>query len=261
MAKAENTEIAVKGNTAVALSLSFEQDVSGFEDMGQEDLALPFLRILTNMSPEIGEVEGASPGMIYNSVTGELFDGKKGVQVIPCAYVRQYIEWAPRGQGSGGPVNIFPATSDVLSRTHREPGDNKDYLDNGNYIENSAQHFVMIIDEHGVPSPALIVMKSTQLKKSRKWNSMMQSVKMQGTNGLYTPPMFSQIYRLTVMSESNDKGKWHGWEIEKVGQVEDAGIYGMAKDFATSIKAGDVKAKPPQDENAKQEEGKPHDIF
>ena len=56
MAKAENTEIAVKGNTAVALSLSFEQDVSGFEDMGQEDLALPFLRILTNMSPEIGEV-------------------------------------------------------------------------------------------------------------------------------------------------------------------------------------------------------------
>ena len=92
MAKAENTEIAVKGNTAVALSLSFEQDVSGFEDMGQEDLALPFLRILTNMSPEIGEVEGASPGMIFNSVTSELFDGKKGVQVIPCAYVRQYIE-------------------------------------------------------------------------------------------------------------------------------------------------------------------------
>jgi hypothetical protein len=88
-------------------------------------------------------------------VTSELFDGKKGVQVIPCAYVRQYIEWAPRGQGSGGPVNIFPATSDVLSRTHREPGDNKDYLDNGNYIENSAQHFVMVLDEHGVPSPAL----------------------------------------------------------------------------------------------------------
>ena len=259
MAKAETTEVAVKGNTAVALSVNFEQDVSGFEDMGQDDLALPFLRILTNMSPEIGEVDGASPGMIYNSVTGELFDGKKGIQVIPCAYVRQYIEWAPRGQGSGGPVNIFPATSDILSRTHREPGDNKDYLDNGNYIENSAQHFVMVLDEQGVPSPALIVMKSTQLKKSRKWNSMMQSVKMQGANGLFTPPMFSQIYRLTIMSESNDKGKWHGWEIEKVGQVQDAGVYGIAKDFAVSIKAGEVKAKP-HDENEKQE-GKAHNIF
>ena len=75
MAKAENTEVAVKGNTAVALAMNFEQDVSGFEEMGQDDLALPFLRILTNMSPEIGEVDGASPGMIYNSVTGELYDG------------------------------------------------------------------------------------------------------------------------------------------------------------------------------------------
>ena len=127
MANAEKTEIAKKANTAVSLAVDFEGDASGFEDMGQDDLALPFLRILTNMSPEISSVDGAKPGMIYNSVTGELFDGTKGIQVIPCAYVRQYIEWAPRGQGSGGPVNIYPATSDILSTTHREPGDNKDY--------------------------------------------------------------------------------------------------------------------------------------
>ena len=260
MAKAENTEVAVKGNTAVALAMNFEQDVSGFEEMGQEDLALPFLRILTNMSPEIGEVDGASPGMIYNSVTGELYDGKAGIQVIPCSYIRQYIEWAPRGQGSGGPANIYPATSDILSRTHREPGDNKDYLDNGNYIENTANHYVMVLDKDGTPNPALIVMKSTQLKKSRKWNSMMMSVKMKGANGLFTPPMFSQIYRLTVQSESNDKGKWHGWEIERVGQVEDAGVYEMAKQFATSIGAGDVKVKH-QDESSDKSGGESHNIF
>jgi hypothetical protein len=133
---AKSAEVAVKGNTAIALAMNFEGDAhSGFEQMDQDDFALPFLRILTNMSPEIGEVDGASPGMIYNSVTGELFDGKKGVQVIPCTYIRQYIEWAPRGSGSGGPLNIYPATSDILSRTHREPGDNKDYTDSGSYIE------------------------------------------------------------------------------------------------------------------------------
>jgi len=260
MANAEKTEIAKKANTAVSLAVDFEGDASGFEDMGQDDLALPFLRILTNMSPEISSVDNAKPGMIYNSVTGELFDGTKGIQVIPCAYVRQYIEWAPRGQGSGGPVNIYPATSDILSTTHREPGDNKDYTSAGNYIENTSNYYVMVIDENGLPSPALIVMKSTQLKKSRKWNSMMQSVKVEGKNGLFTPPMFSQIYRLTIVSESNAKGNWHGWEIEKVGAVDDAGIYGIAKTFAASIKAGEVKAKPPQDENVK-EEGKTHDIF
>ena len=238
------TDVAVKSENAVALSSMFEQDaLSGFEGMNQDDFALPFLRLLTNTSPEVGEVEGAMPGMIYNTVTGDLYDGKKGIEVVPCAYVRQYIEWAPRGSGSGAPVAMYPSTSDVLSRTHREPGDNKDYLDNGNYIENTANHYVMVIRDDGTPEPALITMKSTQLKKSRKWNSMMQSVKMAGKSGLFTPPMYSQLYRLTTVAESNDKGKWFGWEVERIGPVEDAAVYQAAKAFATSVDSGDVKVK------------------
>ena len=251
MAKGQVSAVAVEVNTGGALVLagSFEEDAgAGFNGMNQEDYALPFLRLLTNTSPEVGDVDGAMPGMIYNSVTGQLFDGKKGILVVPTAYVRQYIEWAPRGSGSGAPIAIYPSTSDILSKTHREPGDNKDYLDNGNYIENTANHYVMVLDDAGVPNPALIVMKSTQLKKSRKWNSMMQSVKLQGKNGMYTPPMYSQIYRLTTVAESNDKGKWFGWEVERVGSVEDPNVYNAAKSFAQSVSSGDVKVKH-QDES------------
>jgi hypothetical protein len=237
-------DIAVKKDNAIAMQSDFEQDAhAGFDNMNQEDFALPFLRLLTNTSPEVGEVEGAIPGMVYNTVTGELYDGKKGIEVIPCAYTRVYIEWAPRGSGSGAPIAIHPSTSDILSKTHREPGDNKDYLDSGNYIENTANHYVMVIDENGVPHPALIVMKSTQLKKSRKWNSMAMSVKLAGKNGLYTPPMYSQVYRLTTAAESNDKGKWFGWEVERIGSVEDMVLYQAAKAFALSVSSGDVKVK------------------
>ena len=239
-------QVAVQENKeyAVALGNAFEDDANnGFDGMGQEDFALPFLRLLTNTSPEVGEVDGAMPGMIYNTVTGELYDGKKGIEVIPVAYVRQYIEWAPRGSGSGAPIAIYPATSDILSRTHREPGDNKDYLENGNYIENTANHYVMVLGEDGVPSPALITMKSTQLKKSRKWNSMMMSIKLMGKNGPFTPPMYSHTYRLTTQAESNDKGKWFGWEIEKIGTVEDMNAYAAAKSFASQISSGEVKVK------------------
>lgn len=243
--------VAVKENTALVLSNNFESDANGgFKDMGQEDFALPFLRLLTNVSPEIGEVDGALPGMLYNSVTGQLYDGKKGVLVIPTSYVRQYIEWAPRGSGSGAPLMVYPSTSDIISKTHREPGDNKDYLDNGNYIENTANHYVMVLDD-GVPNPALIVMKSTQLKKSRKWNSMMLSVKLPSSTGtLFTPPMYSQVYRLTTVSESNDKGKWFGWEIERVGSVEDSNVYSAAKSFAETINSGSVKVKHQDDSEA-----------
>jgi len=240
----KNSEVAVKGTSALAVSLIFEEDAhAGFEGMNQDDFALPFLRLLTNVSPEVGEVEGAVAGMIYNTVTGELYDGKKGILVISALYNRVYIEWAPRGSGSGAPIAIYPSTSDILSKTHREAGENKDYLDSGNYIENTANHYVMVLDDQGIPNPALIVMKSTQLKKSRKWNSMAMSVKLQGSNGLYTPPLYSQIYRLTTAQESNDKGKWYGWEIERVGTVEDASTYQAAKLFAASINSGEVKVK------------------
>jgi len=153
MAKAD---LAIKSTgTALALADAFEADAgAGLEQMNKEDFALPFLKALTNNSDEIGVVEGAMPGMIFNTVTKELFDGKKGIVVVPTAYVRQYIEWAPRGSGSSGaPVQIYPATSDILSRTNRVAGDNKDYLDNGNYIENTANHYVMMVDEEGIPTP------------------------------------------------------------------------------------------------------------
>ena len=241
---AKNEVAEQKASTALAIMGELEQDAGvGFDGMTQDDFALPFLRLLTNTSPEVGEVDGALPGMVFNSVTGELYDGKKGITVIPCAYLRQYIEWTPRGQGSGAPVHIYPATSDILSKTHKEPGDNKDYLDNGNYIENTANYYVMVMGESGFPEPALITMKSTQLKKSRKWNSMMQSVKLSGKNGLFTPPMYSQLYLLSTTAESNDKGKWFGWEVARIGPVESTAVYAAARKFALSISAGDVKVK------------------
>ena len=113
----------------------------------------------------------------------------------------------------------------------------------------------MVISSAGVPEPALITMKSTQLKKSRKWNSMMQSVKMQGKNGLFTPPMYSQQYKLSTVAESNDKGKWFGWEIERLGPVESADVYNTAKSFAQSVSAGDVKVKHESAEGAEASNG------
>jgi hypothetical protein len=46
----------------------------GFENMTQEDMALPFVRILGQLSPQVTDgdakyIEGAKPGMIYNTVT------------------------------------------------------------------------------------------------------------------------------------------------------------------------------------------------
>ena len=224
----------------------FEEDAAkGLGKIGQEDLALPFLKILGQLSPEVNKrdgkyVEGAEPGMIFNSVTGDLYDGVKGIDVIPCFYKLEYIEWKDRGEGPGAPVAIYDSSSDIMSKTKADAS-YKDRLPNGNYIEKTASHFVIITGDS--PSTALISMKSTQLKISRKWNSMMSGIKLKGKNGLYTPASFSHIYKLKTTQMSNDKGTWFGWEVSKVGPITEASIYQQAKSFSESISKGAVKAK------------------
>lgn len=239
----------------------FEDDAAkGLGTIGQEDLALPFLKILGQLSPEVNKrdgkyVEGAEPGMIFNSVSGELYDGVKGIDVIPCFYKLEYIEWKDRGEGLGAPVAIYDSSSDIMSKTTPD-ANYKDRLPNGNYIEKTASHFVIVSGDS--PSTALISMKSTQLKISRKWNSMMQSIKMQGKNGMFTPASFSHLYQLKTVQQSNDKGTWFGWEVSKTGPIQDAATYQQAKSFSESISKGDIQVKHGEEDTAKSTDGAAH---
>jgi hypothetical protein len=235
-------QVTEKKNSALA-TFDMEADASqGAQNISQEDLALPFLKILGQLSPEVNKrdgkyVEGAEPGKIINTVTNALYDE---INVVPAHYKRQYIEWQDRGTSTGAPVAIHDADSDIVSQTTRGK-DYKDRLPNGNYLDNTASHFVLTLGDN--PQTALISMKSTQLKVSRKWNSMMMGLKMQGKNGLFTPPTYSHIYRLSTVQMSNDKGTWFGWDVSKVGPVTDKAIYDMAKSFAESVGKGEVEAK------------------
>ena len=244
-------EVAMKKENAVAVNM-FEADADkGSQNMTQEDLALPFLKVLGQLSPEVNKrdgkyVEGAEPGMILNTVTNEVFDGAKGIDVLPVFYERKYVEWQDRGEGKGAPVAIHDASSDIMSQTTRDKSF-KDRLPSGNYLENTANHYVVVLGDS--PQTALISMKATQLKISRKWNSIMMGIKLNGKNGLFTPPTYSHIYNLKTVQMSNDKGTWFGWDVSKVGPVTDKNLYDMAKAFAVSVGKGETEAKFNSDES------------
>ena len=122
-------------------------------------------------------------------MTKSTYDGVKGINVIPCGYKREYVEWSDRGEGTSAPVAIHSVDSGIIKEATRDAS-YKDRLPNGNYLENTASYFVVVDDG----SQALISMKSTQLKVSRTWNSMMNSIKLKGKNGLFTPAMYSHVY-------------------------------------------------------------------
>ena len=236
-------QVAVKKEAGLPSDALFEADAKlGFENIDQESLALPILKLLQNGSGEAQKrnanyVEGAEPGMFFNTVTRKLYDGDKGIQVIPCHYRLEYQEWADFGTGSGRPENIYPASSDILSKTTKD-ANGKDRLPNGNYIQKTSQHFVIITDNSSAET-ALISMYSSQSKVSRKWNSMMMSITKNGKAGPYTQPPFSHYYKISSVENTGKGNQWYGYNIVKVGEVTDANVYKRAKTFYESCRRGD----------------------
>ena len=140
---------------------------------------------------------------------------------------------------------IYYNYSDNKQNISTRDENNKDRLENGNYIETCANHYVLLVN--GEATPAVITFKSTQFKKSKKWNSMMLNLRFEGKNGPFIPPSYSHYYRLKTVKEGNDKGNWFGWEISREEQLEDVNHYKQAKQFAESVSKGEVKVKHEQE--------------
>ena len=247
-------EIKAKTNGSVSL---FGNDLSkGFENMTQDDLALPFIRILGQLSPQVTQgdakyIESARPGMIYNTVTNDLFDGKNGIKVIPCYYKKDYPEWSDRGDGPGAPVAIHLPNSPVISTGKRDGS--KIRLPNGNYLEETASYYIMVQSKTGAYTPALITMKSTQLNVSKKWNSMMKTIQMpDGKGGFAIPPMHGVVYNLASTLQKNDKGSWYGWVVtmDRILDQADKTLYLSAKDFRGNVSKGNVQTKADVEEKS-----------
>ena len=235
----DEKQVAIKKEAGLPSSILFEDDAAaGFENVKSASLALPILKLLQNGSGEAQKrnqnyVEGAEPGMFLNTVTKKMYNGAEGINVIPCHYKLEYQEWADFGTGSGRPENIYDANSDILSKT-TQGSDMKDRLDNGHYILTVGQHFVLIVED-GSTETALISMSATQGKISKKWNSMMMSITLDGEDGAFNPASFSHSYKLSSVLNSGKGNQWYGYNVVKVGKVEDPALYERAKKFYTSL--------------------------
>lgn len=234
-------EVATKKAAQTPSSILFRDDANkGFENVRQESLALPILKLLQNGSGEAQKrnqnyVEGAEPGMFLNTVTKKLYDGDKGINVIPCYHKTEYQEWAEFGTGSGRPENIYPADSDILSKTTKDGA--RDRLPNGNYILNVHQNFVLIVGDDGHAESALISMSASQGKVAKKWLSLQMSQTMSDEQGTFTPASFAFAYKLTSVLNSGKGNQWYGYNVVTAGAVKNADLYKRAKQFHDSLEA------------------------
>lgn len=250
-------DVAVAQSTAVGAVMDFSADAGmGFENADSNAYAIPFISILQSGSPQCKKsegkyIKGAEEGMLYNTVSELVSSGDEGILVVPCHYDRVFLEFGDRDAGDTGFYGAHsPSSERVLSTQVATSGKHEGKLvtAEGHILTDTRQHYVLVVDVDGAYSPAVIGMSSTQIKASRNWMSKMDGIKMKRADGsMFTPPMFSHVYKLTTVPQSNDQGAWMGWKIELVSALSDANVYQAAKAFRDAVKAGEAKPKMESD--------------
>lgn len=218
----------------------------GFEHVTARDIILPRLTILQGLSPQVTKGtaeydETARVGNIYD--IGFKEDLGEQVQIIPVAYKRAWLEWAPRNSGRG--LQRIHENEDILSRTKPDER-NKPILPNGNYVSETAQLYALLRLKGGSFRQVFIPMASTQLKKARQLISFSNNERWKRDDGTeYRPPLFSRTYFLGVAPEKNAEGIWNGWKVDRGPKVSELPNWKMLlpeiSDFRNSLEKGEVR--------------------
>lgn len=245
------TAVATKAKTDVSTEVMDDifQTAGDGAHYDSSEMQIPFVRVLQALSPQLNKnksefIKGASAGDIFNTVTGEIWSGDVGITVIPVYQETKYLEFVPRSQGGGYKGERHASDPDLQNTTRVGiPYGSKELLPNGNELVKSDQHFCLLLADDGPYQPAIVDMKSTSLKVSRRWKTQIAMQKVKTPDGrMLTPALYATIWRLGVVEESNDQGSWSNWSVEKIGLVQSRELFQEAKALRESVASGAVKA-------------------
>lgn len=216
---------------------------AGVNNLGMDDIAVPYLYMLQSNSPQINPdhekyVKDAIAGMFFNNVEEEVYDGRNvGVTVVPCAYERKFVEWIDRDSG-GGWVQDHPIDSNILGRCKPDEK-GRPHLANGNIVVETAYHYVYFLNPiKGTWDQIIIPMKSTALKKSRRWNKTLMQTLIPGTS--LKAPRWLYPYNLKTTKEVKGTNTYSNFDMTRLDKPVDPDMYRAAKSFAKLFEEGKV---------------------
>lgn len=243
-AKAKGKEVAVKKDADMVLSeerpewMRPTEDAPsrGSEDVERTDLVIPRVEIVQALSPclkksDAAYIEGAEQGMLYNSVTRELYG--RMVMFIPIVFHKEFLLWKKRTEGGGfrGAYSTIPEAREALAALEEDAED----FD----IVETPQNFGYIATRQGLQEAVVSMPKSKQ-KVSRQWNSM---IRLNGGD------RWSRAYMLSTVEDSSDKGDYWNLSVAPSGYVPED-VYKRAEALYNSILAGDRVLEADRSEDA-----------
>ena len=243
------SQVAKKTNAGALATINLREHAGkGSEEIKNDDVSTPILKILHQLSPECNErdakhVEGAKPGMIYASGFGKLIDGEEGLQVVIAHSQTRYPEWQERGDSASAPVGThldIPADA-------TEEKNGRYRLPNGNYVEKTAYFYVLALVD-GELKPAVIPMRSSNLSPARELNNFIKNLRFTDDQGPFNPASYSAVYKLNTVGKTAGSKSWHVYKPSRernldMSNKDDAAIFEIAAKLQEQVFKGTAKPK------------------
>lgn len=198
----------------------------GFENQTMADIKIPFLGILQALSPELSPknakfLKDAKAGDLFNTVTGEFWDGDEGIVIQPCDTSHKCVEWRPRTAG-GGLVDIHETDDPIVEAAKRDrelrksagPQDEKEArklkTPAGTELVDTFYIYAHLLTEANgeIISPIVVSCSSTKITPYRMLMSRLRTIK-------FRPPLFAFQIRVKTKEETNSQNQpYHNFKFE-----------------------------------------------
>ena len=244
-----NSIVEKRNSGSLAVVNLREDSRKGAEEIKQEDVSTPLLKILHQLSPECNErdpkyVNGSKPGMIYASSLGKLIDGEKdGINIVIAHAQTRFPEWQERGDSASAPVG----THVNIPEDAVEERNGRYRLPNGNYVEKTAYFYVIVVmgDEY---RPAVIPMRSSNLSPARELNNLITNLRVTDDKGTFQPATYSAMFNLKTVGKTAGSKSWHVYKPSKIKMLDtlnqkDADLYRAGSELQKTVVKGNAKPK------------------
>lgn len=261
------TDVAVRPETALATYDGYaEYAGEGLEGIDPKSIQIPFLNVCQSNSTKAKKsVEkggfGAAEGDLFNSVSGEVYDGETGVGFVAAAIRHAFVEWVPRDEDKdGGFVREWDPADDVIQNIKKtQPFGAKYKIDRPDGGQNDlvdTQYLIGVmfdIETMEPLSPMIIPFSSTKMKNFNRLMSMisMFQIPVQTPAGQrrINPPLFAHPLRITTFDDENKKGEFKNVNITPLkGALKDGllppdnDLFQSGKGISDRFKEGHVMA-------------------
>lgn len=217
MSKAQSNEVAVF-EAPTDLAARQERVGQGSQNVSAADMAIPRIKLLQLISEEVQPakpkyVEGATPGLLMNSVTREL---ATSLFVVNLHFSRKTVVWKKRKAG-GGMFGTYESEAEAIQALE-SAGEVVAQYD----ISENPTHLLMVLSDTGEPKGvAILDMPGVKVRVSKTWNTLINDEEKAGS------PRFSCVWQLGVVAEDNANGPYFNLTAKLVAKAPDS-IYEAA---------------------------------